>query len=208
LPFQPVAGFAGLEGSAKQVVVRDDGYWAVIDQGEFGGGLFWVPSTTRRAQRMDAPSGEPVRWLEELTFGTLALSGLCHGEACARRTDVFRLERTKGGAGPWQLLPLARLEGCPSSVTVEPNRDALLVSGCGALYRVTAHGAEPVGRWPKALIAQDVQVASVAGSPAYYVSFGGVVARFAGTAPPSWLAPQACSRFATAPDGRCTCGAP
>ena len=138
------------------------------------------------------------------------MSGLCHGEACARRTEVFRLERTTAGAGAgaWQLLSLVWLEGCPSSVTVEPNREALLVSGCGALYRVTAQGAEPVGQWSKALIAQDQQVASVAGTAVYYVSFGGVVARFAGKAAPSWLAPQACSRFAMASDGRCSCGTP
>jgi len=205
LPFEPEGPLPGGPSSVRQVVSRSDGYFAAIDEGEWGGGLFWVPQDTRRAQRVDAPGRDAIRWIAELGFGTVAVCGMCHGDACASKARIFLVERAP--VQPWRLKPLAELTGCPASVTIEPGAAALLLGTCGVLYRITPQALEPVARWNRALLPRDVQVAIEQGARVYYVNFGTIVARFEAAAPPTWLAPQDCAHFALDASGRCSCTA-
>ena len=205
LPFEPETPLPGGHGNVGQVISRSDGYFVTVDQGEWGGGLFWVAQDTRHAERVGAAENDAIRWIAEVGFGTLAVSGLCHGDACASSSRIFLVEPAPSRG--WQLKALAELAGCPAHVSVEPGAAAVLLGACGALYRVNAQGAASVARWNPVLLPQDVQTVTEGTVRVYYISFGAVVARFETDTAPMWFAPRACAHFVVGTDGRCTCTA-
>ncbi|MDC0745174.1 hypothetical protein [Polyangium mundeleinium] len=175
-----------------------------IDKGEFGAGLFWIDKLGTRARRIDTALDERIRWISRVKFGVIGIAGLCHGEACARHTMVYRVERNEQGS--WALAPHADLVGCPATHVVDHGTDAVLIGTCGALYRVTKAGAETVGQWSKLLIPRAFD-ASVTGDMHgdAYVSFGRLIARFSKKGKADWFAPTSCASVRLHPGGECSC---
>lgn len=186
----------------SRVVETKTGFFVLADAGEFGAKLFWVERSGERVAAIASPRGPS--WIGKLSFGVLAIDGLCHGDACAARSRAFRLEAV-GGA--WTLAPHAEWAGCSGSLGFEATRDAALVASCGALYRVTADGVATVARWAldltppvrgEGLVARDR-------SGAYVVSFGERVARFQPGQDVEWFAAPDCPRLRAMPGGSCAC---
>jgi hypothetical protein len=223
LPFEGIVGLPSSEIGERQVVPVNGGFLVALDAGEWGGGLFFVSGSTRRATRVDTPD-QVIRRIARLSFGMVGISGLCHGESCSLKTAIFQIRQPS--PDEWRLTLLRRLDGCPGTVSVAPGDAALLVASCGKLYRITATAATVVARWPNTLIAIGAEAAperarrgtGAAGPPrhpvrpcqihdplTYYVTFGRLVARFAPASRPAWFAPSTCSRLALTHDGHCTC---
>ncbi|WP_437285000.1 hypothetical protein [Sorangium sp. So ce406] len=191
-------------GAARRVIGVDDGWLVAVDKGEFGAGLFWVDKTGTRGRRVDAALDERIRWISRVPFGLIGVAGLCHGEACARRTTVYRIERDE--RGDWALTAHAEVAGCPAARAIDPGADAVLIGACGALYRVTKAGVDKVGEWSNLLIPRALD-ASVTGDGHgdYYVSFGRLIARFPGSGEPDWFAPASCAGVQRGAGGECSC---
>jgi hypothetical protein len=188
------------------VVSTEDGVLLSLDQGEFGAGLYWVESahahSGSHAVRIQ-PAAEPIRWIARVSFGIVGVAGLCHGDACAARSAVYRIERSGDG---WRLSSLAEWTGCPASASVEPGGQALLIATCGGLKRVHEHGVESVGRWPRAwnLPVGEGSITRDADGR-YFVSFGTRVVELQRGHEPVWLAPPDCVTIGTTPEGACRC---
>jgi hypothetical protein len=174
--------------AARRVIEVSDGWLVAIDHGEFGAGLYHVDKAGARGKRIDAALDEPIRWISRVALGLIGIAGLCHGDACARYTRVYRIDRDEQGG--WALTPHAEVAGCPAARAIDPGAGAVLIGTCGALYRVTRAGVETVGQWSKLLIPRAF-AASVAGDVDgdYYVSFGRLIARFSNGGRPDWFAP-------------------
>lgn len=190
--------------AARRVIDVDDGWLVAVDKGEFGAGLFWVDKTGMRGRRIDSALDERIRWISRVTFGLIGVAGLCHGEACARHTKLYRIDRNE--RGDWALTPHADVVGCPAARVLDPGADAVLIGTCGALYRVTKAGVDTVGQWSNLLIPRAFE-ASVTGDAHgdYHVSFGRLIARFSGSGKPDWFAPTSCASVQRDAGGACSC---
>lgn len=129
LPFEPQIPLPGARRSVRQVLSRPDGYLVTVDQGEWGGGLFWVPQASRDAEPIGTLGNDAIRWIAELGFGTLAVSGLCHGDACALSSRVSLIHRV-AASQRWQLDTL-RVRGVTMSKRQPTKRYARPVPSSG-----------------------------------------------------------------------------
>ncbi|MFC1642254.1 hypothetical protein ACFL5O_06145 [Myxococcota bacterium] len=197
LPLEPIprelrSSGPDLSGEAsRRVVEMPDGWLVAMDRGEFGGGLYWVDRANQQVVSLDAARDERIRWIAQVTEGVLGVAGLCHGWGCVRSTSIYHIVR--GAHGQWSLVPKHRFAGCPTLRAVL-DRDSMLVSGCGALYRVTPGGLETLGTWPKSLLplGLDGSVAKDKSGDHYVVFRPGLIARFSSATPALWLAPSSC----------------
>ncbi|WP_438014397.1 hypothetical protein WMF18_26235 [Sorangium sp. So ce315] len=190
--------------AARRVVDVDDGWLVAFDKGEFGAGLFWVDKTGTRGRPIDMALDERIRWISRVSFGLIGVAGLCHGEACARHTKVYRIGRDEQGG--WALTAHAAVAGCPAARVLNPGAEAVLIGTCGALYRVTEAGVDKVGQWSNLLIPRAFDTAVTGDAHGdYYVSFGRLIARFPGGGQPGWLAPASCASVQRGAGGECSC---
>lgn len=204
----PIAAIPALEcgaGDVRTIVSVDGGWLVAIDRGEdAGSGLYSVRAGDAGTQRLDGVLSQPVRWITKVGFGVVGVAGLCHGDACASRATAYQITRLSGDSS-WQLYPLALLPGCPAAFATEPAGDSLLVaSACGGLYRIGATGATRIAAWPQHLHPHQLASPRGNGAGAYYVSFGGVAARFTASAI-EWYAPSDCPHLERGPDNLCRC---
>lgn len=200
-PAPVVAAIPELQSGDYSVsTIASGGGWLVaIDRGEFDGGLYSVRAGDPVAQRLDGVLWEPVRRITKVDFGIVGVAGLCHGDAALNRTTAYQV--TQSEESGWQLRTLAFLPGCPdASATVG---DSLFIASAG-LYRIGKTGATRVATWPEHLPAYQLLINSRGDT--YYVSFGGVAARFTASAT-EWFAPRDCPHLEREP-GSILCRCP
>lgn len=183
----------------RRVVDAPGGSLVAIDNGEFGGGLYWLGEQSERAEALDARLEEPVRWIGETRGRIFGVSGLCHGEAChaATRSIVFDIRVDELDDGPdrahaWRLKPLAILRGCPSAIGIGQADGGLLVATCHGLHRLDELASALVATWPTFLSPIDIAQVSGPDHALYNVSFGSLVARFGG-GHEAWFSTQECA---------------
>lgn len=170
----------------RRVVEVPGGALVALDAGEFGAGLYWLADTARQAVALDAHLLHRIRWIGRTRSTVLAVSGLCHGEACHERSrsivyEVSRAEYAEvaGGGQAWQIEPLHILRGCPEVISIDQGNDALLLATCHGLHRLNELANTRVATWPSFLSAIDAADVSGPDHNSYYVSFGQLIATFA-----------------------------
>jgi hypothetical protein len=125
--------------SAWHSISRDDGRLIGFDAGEFGGGLWWLPSSGETA--VVALSGVP-KWarnvvaLFDYATGPLVFVGLAHLNA-----DFGAVLRCVKQDGEWQTVTLAALAGAPLLAVRERDDSVLFVTTEG-IGRVTPAGRQ------------------------------------------------------------------
>lgn len=207
LPFASPAELELKSGTVRTVVAVDGGWLVAMDRGEFDGtGLYWVSALTSSAQRVDTSLLFPVHWVAKTSFGVLALSGLCHGDACAATTTVYEVTRIDESS-EWKLLPRTVFQGCAAAIAEGVGGLSILVaSGCGGLHQVDEKGAQRIASWPEHLWPREVKSSVGTGGSGtdYYVSFGNVVSHHSGSAV-DWFALSDCASFTQGPGAQCVC---
>lgn len=117
LPFDDIIGLPPDAGGARQVLAVKGGALVALDQGELGAGLFFVASSTHSATRVDR-GDQPIRRIAALSFGIVGVSGLCHGDACSRKSGLFRIEASVPDS--WRIEPFQRLMVAPLRLASNP----------------------------------------------------------------------------------------
>jgi hypothetical protein len=170
----------------RRVIQMPGGALVALDNGEFGAGLYWLGDSAKEAVALDAHLLHRIRWIGKTRTTVVAVSGLCHGEACHERSrsivyEVSRAEyaETAGGGQAWRVEPLHVVRGCPEVITIDQANDALLLATCHGLHRLDELGNTLVASWPSFLSAIDVADVTGPEHRSYYVSFGQLIASFA-----------------------------
>lgn len=182
----------------RRVLDVAGGALVAIDQGEFGAGLYHVPTDADHAEALDAHLSHRIHWIGQANGRIYGVSGLCHGEGCARhqRSVVFEVRLDPIGAGDdmrqgWRLDPIAVLPGCPEQVAIDGAEHAVLIATCHGLFRVDDLTPTTLVTWPSWLAAVDIAEVRGVDAPIYFVSFGALLGRFdAGRA--SWFSVPEC----------------
>lgn len=187
-PLPPEIAEPALSGAERRVVEGAKAWLVALDVGEFGEGLYSVDKESRQAVRLDLQLPEPVRWIERLDFGILAVAGLCHGEGCARATRVYRVDPTPTG---WTLAPLAELRGCPVAIAASSGDPEALLLTCTAAHSIRSSGLATAASWQGDFTPiHSPDAAQRDASGALYVSFGPLVAHFPRGTAPEWFGPS------------------
>jgi hypothetical protein len=133
-----------LEHGDRRVTKVADGWLVGFDQGEFGGGLWWVDESGGRSQRLRPPRQSPVNkadpYQAENVLGfadiggrTVVLMGLDH--LSGRSGRAFAVQQASGS---WRLAPLAVFDASPEAWLAED--EYLLVVTESGLWKLDADG--------------------------------------------------------------------
>jgi hypothetical protein len=77
LPFEaPIELAVRARGTRRSVVSQPNGWLVAMDDGEFGGGLYWVEAGTLRLRRLDSNLVDPIRWIGARGNRIVGVSGL------------------------------------------------------------------------------------------------------------------------------------
>lgn len=190
-------------GRRWRTITSDTGSLVALNDGEFGGGLFFVHRDGAEGRRLDAHLPEPIRWIGKTASDTVAVAGLCHGEGCTRKTHVYHLVPTQAD---WELRLAATLNGCPQSIQDGATEPEVLIATCGELHSVSTSGVRLLSTWDKALHAGSWRGAAARDANGNaYVSFGRVIGEFRQGAPAEWFVPSACLQPGAAESADCKC---
>ncbi len=214
-PLTDPAALAGplASGTERRVIQVEGGWLVALQEGEMGGGLYWVEASTQKVERLDANLFHYIGWIGMTKFGVVGVAGLCHGGP-GHLTSV--LEIFPGVEEGWLLRPLAVVKGCPGDVSVGAGGDSVVVAaGGGALERIDEKFRQgipevtqrEVATYPDYLLPWQVIPTLGPGTSEeiYYVSFGQTLARFSKQGA-EWYSPATCASLVVGPDGKnCEC---
>jgi hypothetical protein len=167
----------------RRVIEVAGGVLVALDRGEFGAGLYHLPSGAAQAEALDSHLSERIHWIGQTRDHIFGVSGLCHGVACdLHQTSVVfevRLDPVESGEA-WRIAPIAVLPGCPESVAIDAaarDHDA----------------AATIATWPTWLGARDIAEVRGVTAPVYFVSFGTLLGRFS-AGQSSWFSAPECAQ--------------
>jgi hypothetical protein len=187
-PLPPEIAQPEVSQAERRVVEGAKAWLVALDAGEFGEGLYSVDKESGQSVRLDLQLPEPVRWIERLDFGVVAVAGLCHGEGCARATRLYRVEASPTG---WTLAPLAELSGCPAAIAATSGDHEAILLTCKGAHSIRSSGLATAATWQGDFTPIHFSDgAKRDASGALYVSFGPLVARFKPGDAAEWFVPS------------------
>jgi hypothetical protein len=180
----------------RRVIEVAGGVLVALDQGEFGAGLYHLPSGAAHAEALDSHLSDRIHWIGQTRDRIFGVSGLCHGLACDthQRSVVFEVRLVPVESGEaWRIDPITVLPGCPEAVAIDAAERAILVATCHGLFHVDHLAATTIATWPTWLGALDVAEVRGVTAPVYFVSFGTLIGRFS-AGQSSWFSAPECAQ--------------